>query len=186
MTLRTTKPASPSRPNRHRASHSSHNDTAPGHTDGFAATPTATLRANPHMRLARTTCHGAKSPFAHTRTCDTRQTVAQPTGPTPQIIGRAYRNIHNTTNQPQTNPPAQPTLQTRMPRHTQPGKSCINRPRQRSHSARLRPTDQSPRRHMSHLVCRRIHHRSEVLSQKLVHKSHSLRGAERVHRLVSP
>lgn len=126
----------------------------------------ATVRVNPHMRLVWTTCHGAKSPFAHTRTCDTRQIAAQPTEPTPQITGRACHDIHNTTDQPQTSPITPPNHRSRMPRHTQPGKSCINCSPQLPHCTR--PTNRTA--HTSHLVCRRIHHRSEVLSQKLVHE----------------
>lgn len=87
-----------------------------------------------------------KSPGAHATTYTTRQTNLRQVNPHSQPSRRACHDIHN------------------------PANRVSTVPRQRSHSARLRPTDQSPRRHTPHRVCRRIHHRSEVLSQKLVHE----------------
>ena len=166
MTPNSRTPTTRSRPDPHYVSESSHDDARDqrtGRPDPVTPPPCESipicgLYGQPVMAQN----HRSHIP-AH---AIPRQIAAQPTEPTPQITGRACHDMRNTTDQPQTSQITPPNHRSRMPRHTQPGKSCINCSPQLPHCTR--PTNRTA--HTSHLVCRRIHHRSEVLSQKLVHE----------------
>ncbi len=179
---------------RHRASPSSHNDTRGPPNRPAPATQTAIVRVIPHTMTPHPVTPTASQPprpplcepipicglhgqpvMAQNHRSRTpahaipdRSWLSQPDQP------RKSSGAHIGTYATQQINPKQIHLHSQPSRHAcrdihNPANRVSTVPRQRSHSARLCPTDQSPRRHTSHLVCRRIHHRSEVLSQKLVH-----------------